>query len=58
MTDTSPLQRIEAAVARIESAAAAQRKKSESLARRHARLRDAMTSAIGTLDEIIAREDG
>jgi len=56
MTDISPLQRIEAAVARIEAAAAAQRQESDSLARRHATLREAMASAVGTLDEIIARE--
>ena len=58
MTDTSPLQRIEAAVARIEAAVAAQRKESDSLARRHEKLREAMAKAVGALDEIIAREDG
>lgn len=58
MTDSPPLQRIEAAVARIEAAVAAQRKESDSLARRHANLREAMAKAVGTLDQIIAREDG
>ena len=58
MTDSSPLQRIEAAVARIEAAAAAQRKESDSLARRHAKLREAMAGAVSALDRIIAREDG
>lgn len=57
MTDSSPLQRIEAAIARIDAAVAAQRKESDSLARRHAKLRDAMGKAVGALDEIIAREE-
>lgn len=58
MTDTSPLQRIEAAVARINAAVVAQRKESDSLAHRHAKLREAMAKAVGALDAIIVREDG
>ncbi|WEK43344.1 MAG: hypothetical protein P0Y64_00280 [Candidatus Sphingomonas colombiensis] len=57
MTDTSPLQRIEAAVARIEAAVVAQRQESDSLARRHAKLREAMATAVDALDDIISRED-
>ncbi|MFW2853564.1 hypothetical protein ACM61V_16910 [Sphingomonas sp. TX0543] len=57
MTDSSPLLRIEAAVARIDAAVAAQRQESDSLARRHAKLRDAMEKAVSALDEIIAQED-
>ena len=41
-----------------EAAVVAQRKESDSLARRHEKLREAMAKAVGALDEIIAREDG
>lgn len=58
MTNSPPLQRIEAAIARIESATAARRADREALARRHARLRESMTQAIAALDEMLAREDG
>jgi hypothetical protein len=50
------IQRIEAAVARIERAAAARAYAADSLARRHAALRSRMEEAVAVLDELIAKE--
>ena len=55
MADTPP-DRIEAALARIEAAAAARAFATERLARRHQVLRDKIGAAIGSLDALIARE--
>ncbi|MEZ0495618.1 hypothetical protein [Sphingomonas sp. IW22] len=50
------IRRIEAAVARIERAAATRAYAADSLARRHAALRTRMEEAVAVLDELIARE--
>ena len=50
------ISRIEAAVARIERATATRAYSTDSLARRHAALRQRMEEAVAVLDELIARE--
>lgn len=52
------LERIERAVARIEQASAARAYDADSMARRHAALRERMEEAVAALDDLIAREDG
>ncbi|WP_448657443.1 hypothetical protein ACPVPU_08210 [Sphingomonas sp. CJ99] len=51
------LARIEAALARIECAAAARTAATEALARRHAALKAGMADAVAVLDGLIARRD-
>jgi phage shock protein A len=55
MADTPP-DRIEAALARIEAAAAARAYATERLARRHSALREKIEAAVTSLDALIARE--
>ncbi|MDG5487535.1 hypothetical protein ACNI3Q_01445 [Sphingomonas sp. FW199] len=50
------LSRIDAALARIERAAAARTAATEQLARRHATLRDGLAEAVTALDSLIARQ--
>ena len=54
MTGT-PIERIHAAIARIEAASARRAEAGEALARRHAALRTRMTEAVAALDDVIAR---
>jgi hypothetical protein len=59
MADETPnaaLDRIDRAIARIETAMAGRARATEILARRHAKLRTRMEEAIAALDQIIARE--
>ncbi|CAN5380186.1 hypothetical protein BH09PSE4_BH09PSE4_07130 [soil metagenome] len=54
MADThSPLDRIDAAIARIEAAARARDTKNHDLAQRHADLRSRIGAAIDALDELL-----
>lgn len=57
MADT-PSDRIERALARIETAAVARAYATERLARRHAVLRQRIEDAVASLDTLIARESG
>ncbi|MEN2785238.1 hypothetical protein ABC969_02250 [Sphingomonas qilianensis] len=50
-----PIDRIDAAIARIAAAAARRAQASDALAKRHAALRTRMTEAVAALDEVIAR---
>ncbi|WP_315761249.1 hypothetical protein [Sphingomonas sp. Y38-1Y] len=50
------IDRIEAAIARIERASASRAYAGDSLARRHAALRARMEEAVAALDALIARE--
>jgi phage shock protein A len=52
----TPEDRIEQALARIETAAAARAHAAERLARRHAKLRARIEEAVTSLDALIARE--
>lgn len=52
---TDPVQRIEAALARIEAAAAQRGDERRDLARRHAQLRDRVAEAVAAIDELSAR---
>jgi phage shock protein A len=52
----SPEDRIEQALARIETAAAARAYATARLARRHAKLRTRIEEAVSSLDVLIARE--
>jgi hypothetical protein len=52
----SPEDRIEKALARIETAAAARAYATARLSRRHAKLRARIEEAVGSLDALIARE--
>jgi hypothetical protein len=51
----TPIDRIDAAIARIAAAAARRAQASEKLTNRHAALRTRMTEAVAALDEVIAR---
>ena len=51
-----PSERIEAALARIEAAAAARAYATERLTHRHAALREKIQDAVASLDTLIARE--
>ena len=51
-----PSERIEAALARIEAAAAARAYATERLTHRHAALREKIQDAVSALDTLIARE--
>ena len=56
MTDTPPaVDRIEAAIARIEAAVAARVERGDILAQRHAALQARMAEAVSALDDVIAR---
>ncbi len=52
----SPEDRIEQALARIETAAAARAYATARLARRHSKLRNRIEEAVASLDVLIARE--
>jgi hypothetical protein len=52
----SPEDRIEQALARIETAAAARAYATARLARRHSKLRSRIEEAVASLDVLIARE--
>lgn len=57
MADTpTPRLRIDAAIARIEAAAARRRDAADDLARRHETLRRRMGEAIAAIDQLLARE--
>ena len=56
MAETTPSDRIERALARIEAAAAARAYAAERLSRRHATLRARIENAVASLDTLIARE--
>ena len=51
----TPIDRIDAAIARIAAAAARRAQASDALTNRHAALRTRMTEAVAALDEVIAR---
>ena len=53
--DRIPLDRIDAAIARIAAAAARRAQASDALTNRHAALRTRMTEAVAALDDVIAR---
>lgn len=60
LPDTSPdtpsaVDRIDAAIARIENAIAARAAAGDALARRHAALKARMAEAVSALDDVIAR---
>lgn len=55
MADVSPAQRIDAALARIETAITARAEAGEALSRRHAALKARMAEAVTALDDVIAR---
>jgi hypothetical protein len=55
-TPTDALDRIDRAIARIETAMAGRARATETMARRHAALRARMEEAIAALDQIIAQE--
>jgi hypothetical protein len=52
------MERIEAALRRIETAAAARAAESAALARRHAVLRERMSEAVSALDTVLAQGNG
>ena len=54
----SAADRIERAIARIETAAKARARAMESLDARHAALRSRMAEAVAALDDVIARGEG
>jgi hypothetical protein len=59
MTDQIPaMERIEAALQRIERAAAARTAESAAISRRHAALRDRMSEAVTALDAVLAQGNG
>lgn len=53
---SDPVQRIEAALARIEAAARARADDRRDLSRRHAQLRTRVAEAVAAIDELAARE--
>jgi hypothetical protein len=53
---TSAVDRIDAAIARIETQIASRADAGEALARRHAALKARMAEAVAALDDVIARE--
>jgi hypothetical protein len=53
---TSAVDRIDAAIARIEAQIAHRAEAGEALARRHAALKARMAEAVAALDDVIARE--
>ena len=53
---TSAVDRIDAAIARIEAQIAARADAADALARRHAALKARMAEAVSALDDVIARE--
>lgn len=55
---TSPEERIEQALARIEAAAASRGQALDRLTRRHAKLRARIQDAVTSLDALVARESG
>lgn len=57
MADASALSRIDAALARIEAAAAARDEGTTDLRRRHEALRKRMAEVVSALDQVIAREE-
>ena len=52
--DPDPVQRIEAALARIEAAARARADERTVLAQRHTRLRERVAEAVAAIDELAA----
>lgn len=54
--EINPVDRIEAAIARIEAAIAARNDAASALAARHSTLRHRMAEAIEAIDDLIARE--
>ena len=57
MADPDTLARIDAALQRIEAAAARRTDAAEAIARRHGALRARMAEAVAALDDLIARGD-
>jgi hypothetical protein len=55
MAQSSPAERMDAALARIETAVAARVAGAEALAKRHAALKARMAEAVAALDDVIAR---
>ncbi len=55
MTEPSPADRIDTALARIEAAIAARTAGAEAMSRRHAALKARMAEAVSALDDVIAR---
>ena len=53
--DTAAVDRIDAAIARIEAAITARARSSDSLAKRHAALKARMAEAVAALDDVITR---
>ena len=53
--DTAAVDRIDAAIARIEVAITARARSSDSLAKRHAALKARMAEAVAALDDVITR---
>ena len=51
----SPIDRVHAAIARIEAATERRRRDSDALAKRHAALRTRMAEAVAALDDVITR---
>ena len=61
MADETPppaLDRIDRAIARIETAVADRDRAAEAAVRRHAVLRNRIQQAVATLDDVIVRSDG
>ena len=54
---SDPVQRIEAALARIEAAARQRGNERRDLARRHARLRERVAEAVAAIDDLSARSE-
>lgn len=54
--DNPALDRLDAAIARLERAVSAHRDQSAGVARRHAALKAKMSEAVAALDRVIARE--
>ena len=55
-TSLSAVERIDAAIARIETQISARADAGDALARRHAALKARMAEAVAALDDVIARE--
>ena len=54
--ETPALDRLDAAIARLERAVATHRSQSAGITRRHAALKAKMSEAVAALDRVIARE--
>ena len=53
--DASPLDRIDAALARIETAIARREREAQAIRTRHAALKARMSEAVAALDDVLAR---